>query len=130
MELYGLFEFPSRTDQPEPPSLHPNAQSVDIIAVHGLGGSWRTTWSAGKDDNPTIWLRDRLPEVLARVNVHPRIRAFGYDYSYVFSSSASDLESCAEQKGHVSIKSIMQQPLLRHTVPSLRLFPRKTGLGA
>ncbi|OTA67171.1 hypothetical protein K449DRAFT_324678 [Hypoxylon sp. EC38] len=69
---------------------------ISIIAVHGLGGSWRTTWSAGKDDNPTIWLRDRLPEVLARLNVHPRIRAFGYDSSYVFTSSASDLESCAE----------------------------------
>ncbi|KAI6086904.1 Alpha/Beta hydrolase protein [Hypoxylon rubiginosum] len=67
-----------------------------IIAVHGLSGSWRTTWSAGASDDPAIWLRDRLPAVLARINVRPRIRAFGYDSSYVFTSSTSDLESCAE----------------------------------
>ncbi|OTA94643.1 hypothetical protein M434DRAFT_29794 [Hypoxylon sp. CO27-5] len=94
MQRYGLFEFPSRTDQPKPSSPHPNAQSADIVAIHGLGGSWLTTRSAGEDNNPMIWLRDRLPEVLARVNVHPRIRAFGYDSPYVFTQkkkSKSDL---------------------------------------
>ncbi|KAI0834741.1 hypothetical protein F5Y06DRAFT_150966 [Hypoxylon sp. FL0890] len=95
-EPYGLFEFLSCTGQPGPASLRPDAQIVDIIAVHGLGGSWRSTWSAGKDDNSAIWLRDRLPQLLAPINVHPRIRTFGYDSSYVFTSSASDLESCAE----------------------------------
>ncbi|KAI2466720.1 hypothetical protein F4781DRAFT_404907 [Annulohypoxylon bovei var. microspora] len=97
-ELYGLFEFPPRTNQSEtaPPPPLPHAQCVDIIAVHGLGGSWQTTWSAGRGDNPTIWLRDRLPEVLARINVRPRIRAFGYDAKYIFTSSTSNPESCAE----------------------------------
>ncbi|KAI1390713.1 uncharacterized protein F4822DRAFT_161955 [Hypoxylon trugodes] len=95
-ELYGLFEFPVRAARPESPPLPPNAQCVDIIAVHGLGGSWRTTWNGGDSDDPAIWLRDRLPELFARMNVRPRVRAFGYDASYVFTSSTSDLESCAE----------------------------------
>ncbi|KAI0848566.1 hypothetical protein F5Y00DRAFT_270068 [Daldinia vernicosa] len=81
MESYGLFEFPARPG---------------IIAVHGLGGSWRTTWSSDNSEDPAIWLRDRLPEVLARINVRPRIQAFGYDASFVFTSSTSDLDSGAQ----------------------------------
>ncbi|KAI1642878.1 uncharacterized protein F4817DRAFT_276203 [Daldinia loculata] len=93
---YGLFEFPARPGQPRLISLSPDAKFVDIIAVHGLGGGWRTTWSSNNSEDSAIWLRDRLPEVLARINVRPRIRAFGYDASFVFTSSTSDLESCAQ----------------------------------
>ncbi|KAI1658900.1 hypothetical protein F4813DRAFT_355079 [Daldinia decipiens] len=96
MESYGLFEFPPRSGQPRFTSFSPDAKLVDIIAVHGLGGSWRSTWSSGNGEDPAIWLRDRLPEVLARINVRPRIRAFGYDASFVFTSSTSDLDSRAQ----------------------------------
>ncbi|KAI4860425.1 hypothetical protein F4820DRAFT_109527 [Hypoxylon rubiginosum] len=64
VESFGLFEFPTRPSQPSPPSLTAAAHSVEyvspsrkaciglrqlrnnIIAVHGLSGAWRTTWSA------------------------------------------------------------------------------------
>lgn len=42
-----------------------------------------------------VWLRDRLPTVSACINVRPRIRAFGYDSYYVFTSSIPDVESFA-----------------------------------
>ncbi|KAI1411905.1 hypothetical protein F5Y13DRAFT_180512 [Hypoxylon sp. FL1857] len=87
--------FRSKIKHQESPETS-SERAISIIAVHGLGGSWRTTWSAGRDEDPAIWLCDRLPESLARLNVHPRIRAFGYDSSFVFTSSVSDLEGCAE----------------------------------
>ncbi|OTB07886.1 hypothetical protein M426DRAFT_230678 [Hypoxylon sp. CI-4A] len=95
-EAYGLFEFPLRSGQAALPSLPVDAQYVDIIAVHGLGGGWQRTWSTQNGDETAIWLRDRLPAILSRINVRPRVRAFGYDSSYVFTSSASNLKSCAE----------------------------------
>jgi hypothetical protein len=66
--------------------------SSSIVAVHGLGGNWQTTWTA---NDGAIWLRDRLPSVLAKVNVEPRIRSFGYDSATVLSRSVSDPNTAA-----------------------------------
>lgn len=66
-----------------------------IIAVHGLSGSWKTTWSTDERGHSTIWLRDRLPSLLAQVNAIGRIRAFGYNAAYAFTRDASGLETCA-----------------------------------
>lgn len=64
-----------------------------IIAVHGLGGNWRLTWT-GEDGS--IWLRDQLPGILAEANIVARVRSFGYDSATVFSHSVADLQMAAK----------------------------------
>ncbi|KAI0412863.1 hypothetical protein F5X98DRAFT_304553 [Xylaria grammica] len=95
MESYGLFPFPERAReaQREHTPVGVDARPVDIIAVHGLGGSWMETWTA--TPSGAIWLRDRLPQILTPINVHPRVLAFGYDSAYIFSTSHSDIDDCA-----------------------------------
>ncbi|KAH8881765.1 TPR-like protein [Thozetella sp. PMI_491] len=95
VENFGLFEFPERESlagQALPSPLH-NARYVDIIAVHGLGGHWQLTWT-GEDG--AIWLRDRLPGILAESNIVARVRSFGYDSATVFSHSITDLQTAAK----------------------------------
>ncbi|KAK4031373.1 hypothetical protein C8A01DRAFT_21392, partial [Parachaetomium inaequale] len=89
-ERVGLFEFPAA--EPYRPAL-PNARHVDIIAVHGLDGHWRNTWT-GEDG--AIWLRDRLPDLLRQSDVVARIRSFGYDAATVFSRSVGDLPTAGK----------------------------------
>ncbi|KAK0614544.1 Alpha/Beta hydrolase protein [Immersiella caudata] len=62
------------------PGLSP---AVDVVAVHGLDGTWNETWRA---DNGVFWLRDLLPDVLP----HARILSYGYDSRTYASSSISD----------------------------------------
>ncbi len=64
-----------------------------IIAVHGLGGHWRTTWAG---DDGAIWLKDRLPDLLGEANIVARIRSFGYDSATVFSRSVGDLPTAGK----------------------------------
>ena len=64
-----------------------------IVAVHGLGGNWQSTWT-GEDG--AIWLRDRLPGVLAEANIVARVRSFGYDSATVFNSSVGDLQTAGK----------------------------------
>ena len=83
-ENYGLFPL-----TPEDPSLQ---YTVDIVAVHGLGGDWENTWTA---DNGKLWLRDFLPDQLHQVKCEPRIFSYGYDASTVFSKSVADIQDAA-----------------------------------
>ena len=53
-----------------------------IVAIHGLGGHWKETWTT---DNGTFWLEDPLPHDLP--NAH--ILSYGYDahpYGWTFAS--------------------------------------------
>ncbi|KAH6634743.1 hypothetical protein B0J18DRAFT_406351 [Chaetomium sp. MPI-SDFR-AT-0129] len=84
-ERFGLFEFPAEGSSQ---LVLPNARHVDIVAVHGLGGHWKNTWTG---DDGAIWLRDRLPDLLAESNIAARIRSFGYDSAIVLSRSVGDL---------------------------------------
>jgi len=112
-EKFGLFEFPAKrpsTGQVVPPPPPQNAHLVEyvpwnsmfvrdlltcgsIIAVHGLGGNWQSTWT-GEDG--AVWLRDRLPGVLAEANVVARVRSFGYNSATVFSRSTGDLQTAGK----------------------------------
>ncbi|KAI1110624.1 hypothetical protein F5Y14DRAFT_428226 [Nemania sp. NC0429] len=114
-EAYGLFEFPQRFEncKSEGASLGSNARSVDIIAVHGLGGGWEKTWSAGPSG--AVWLRDRLPEVLASIDVHPRVRSFGYNAEYLFSTGKVDINDCA--------RSLLNRTLMLRANDDLRPRP-------
>ena len=46
--------------------------SVDIVALHGLGGGCYSTWAA---DNGCVWLRDLLKEDADTA----RVMTYGYD---------------------------------------------------
>ena len=67
-----------------------------IIAVHGLGGNWKTTWRAGNQDSSPIWLRDRLPEILSETGVNPRIFSYGYNSNIINSNSMISIEVVAK----------------------------------
>jgi hypothetical protein len=54
--------------EPAPPVV----TSVDIVALHGLGGGCYSTWAA---DNGCVWLRDLLKEDANTA----RIMTYGYD---------------------------------------------------
>ncbi|UKZ69711.1 uncharacterized protein TrAtP1_010715 [Trichoderma atroviride] len=63
-----------------------------IIAVHGLGGNWLKTWEA---NDGAIWLRDRLPQLLAERNIQARILSFGYNANFIFLKAVNDIEIVA-----------------------------------
>ena len=70
---------------------------VDIVALHGLNGHYRKTWTTtsavGKPNN---WLEDFLPEQIRNA----RIMSYGYDSTVQFSKSVADIGTFAEQLLH------------------------------
>ncbi|KAH6967564.1 hypothetical protein EDB82DRAFT_435121 [Fusarium venenatum] len=85
-EPFGLFILhPS----PEIYQVHGDID-VDIVAVHGLNGSAKKTWT----DSATgyCWLEDLLPESIPRC----RVMTFGYDSKLAFSKSQSGVEAFAQ----------------------------------
>ena len=70
--------------------LYPNSETsltntgggydVDFIAVHGLGGHRRKTWTNAKGE---IWLQQWLPEAIPGARVY----TFGYDAKPYLSNS-------------------------------------------
>jgi hypothetical protein len=62
-----------------------NGHKVDIVFVHGLGGTSRWTWSKFRD--PTLfWPMEFLP--LEPDACHARILTFGYDANFRRAGSA------------------------------------------
>ena len=70
---------------------------VDIVALHGINGHYRKTWTAtpvvGK---PKIWLEDFLPEQIPNA----RIMSYGYNSTVQLSKSVADIGTFAEQLLH------------------------------
>jgi len=62
--------------------------SHSIVAVHGLGGEWDTTWT---DENGKFWLQDFLPLDLPRA----RIMSYGYNAHTAFSKAVTDISDVA-----------------------------------
>src|SRR5208282_5496876 len=60
-----------------------------IIAIHGLGGNWRQTWTA---KNGNFWLEHFLPTQLPNA----RIMAYGYNADIVLSKAVTDIKNEAE----------------------------------
>ncbi|KFY32742.1 hypothetical protein V495_08780 [Pseudogymnoascus sp. VKM F-4514 (FW-929)] len=83
-EKYGLFRL-----HPEPRKPY-NADdfSVDIVAIHGLGGNPMNTWT---DKDGHLWLRDSLPSHIPRA----RIMTFGYDSSILLGKSRMTINDFA-----------------------------------
>ncbi|KAJ6439085.1 ankryin repeat protein [Purpureocillium lavendulum] len=93
VENFGLFELPQKDPHPaHSPPTPPNVRHVNIVAVHGLGGNWQSTWTA---EDGAMWLRDRLPDILAEANIVARVQLFGYDSATVFTRSVADLQTAA-----------------------------------
>ncbi|KAM5521611.1 hypothetical protein FOXYSP1_15502, partial [Fusarium oxysporum f. sp. phaseoli] len=85
VEPFGSFIL-----HPSPDIYLPSTDiDVNIVAVHGLNGSARKTWT----DSATgqCWLEDLLPESIPRC----RVLTFGYDSKLAFSKSRSGVEAFA-----------------------------------
>ncbi|KAH6976535.1 Alpha/Beta hydrolase protein [Ilyonectria sp. MPI-CAGE-AT-0026] len=62
--------------------------TIDIIAIHGLGGDAFGTWT---DEDGKLWLRDFLPARLTNA----RIFTYGYDSAVAFSKSSAEIDDFA-----------------------------------
>lgn len=63
-----------------------------IIAVHGLGGNWLKTWRA---DDGAIWLRDRVPQLLAEKKIQARVLSYGYNADVIFTNTINTIDIVA-----------------------------------
>ena len=61
---------------------------VDIVAIHGLNGDARRTWT---HSNGTLWLQDLLPQKLPGA----RVFSYGYPSDIAFSRSAAGIRDYA-----------------------------------
>ncbi|KAF2398705.1 hypothetical protein EJ06DRAFT_89082 [Trichodelitschia bisporula] len=96
------------------PDVIPGSEAqvdVDIVALHGLNGHCRNTFtdpSTGK-----LWLKDFLPRKLPNA----RIMTFGYDSRLAFSGSTADLDDFAlsllnRLSDHRRTKASIDRPLI------------------
>jgi hypothetical protein len=81
---------------------------VDIIAIHGLGGTLYETWT---HENGVLWLRDIVPKELSGVRVY----TFGYDSGFAFSKGTGTL--------HDFSKSLLEAIKLERTAPEVQSLP-------
>ena len=64
----------------------------DVIAIHGLNGHPRDTWTYGEAEGQVFWLQDSLPKALPGA----RIFTYGYDSKLFWSSSTDDIDTFAK----------------------------------
>ncbi|KAI1387919.1 uncharacterized protein F4822DRAFT_296067 [Hypoxylon trugodes] len=85
--------------KPPNPARHVESKAVDIIAVHGLGGSG-DTW---KTRDGVMWLRDLIPKDLKSV----RILTFNYDVLELFGGSTENFKCIVKRllDGIVAVRS-------------------------
>lgn len=83
---HGLFIL---VDKPQD-----QVDGVDFVALHGLNGHYRRTWSGPVlgSDEPYNWLEKDLPRAIPNA----RVMSYGYD-SAVFSQSVADIGDFADQ---------------------------------
>ncbi|KAJ0117970.1 hypothetical protein J7T55_014421 [Diaporthe amygdali] len=82
-EHVGLFPI-----EPADPLSTPGPAILDVIAVHGLGGGWKKTWTA---ENGSMWLKDFLPWQLDEAGLRARIWSYGYNSKTAFSAAVTDI---------------------------------------
>ena len=96
-EKYGLFTLSSPKVGAANPIEYVELPLFDtcethcpsIVAVHGLSGHWKRTWTA---PNGKFWLQDFLPSQLPGA----RIMSFGYNANSISTKSVSDIEDIAK----------------------------------
>lgn len=62
---------------------------VSLVAVHGLGGHWKQTWTG---ESSKIWLQDFLPEQLKDAGINARVFSYGYNSDTAFSKAVTDID--------------------------------------
>lgn len=68
---------------------------VDIVAVHGLNGHYKNTWTATRPNGDLVnWLGAVLPK---QDVIHARVMSFSYNSSVQFSKSTADVFVFADQ---------------------------------
>lgn len=68
---------------------------ADIVAVHGLNGHYKNTWTATRPvGDPVNWLETVLPQ---QDVLQARVMSFSYNSSVQFSKSTSDVFVFADQ---------------------------------
>ena len=63
-------------------------ETASIVAVHGLGGHWKYTWT---HRCRKFWLRDFLPSQVPTA----RIMSYGYNSQTAFSKAVTDINDQA-----------------------------------
>ena len=81
-DKYGLVLLNPLQEHSEP------KYDVDVIAIHGLGGSLYKTWT---HENGKLWLRDFLPADVPSA----RVFSFGYNSNVAFSRETGTLRGYA-----------------------------------
>ncbi|MCJ1270553.1 hypothetical protein MMC22_010450 [Lobaria immixta] len=84
-EQSGLFELWPNSPPGESEKI---PTTLDIVAIHGLGGHPYQTWTEGQ----RLWLRDFVPKAVPEA----RIFTFGYNSAVAFSGSASRIDDFAQ----------------------------------
>jgi predicted alpha/beta-fold hydrolase len=84
---FGMHVFVDKPDH------DPNI--VDFVALHGLNGHYRNTWTATSpvDGRRVNWLKDLLPRVIRNA----RVMSFGYNSVVQFSKGTAGINEFAEQ---------------------------------
>ena len=87
------------------------ADAVDIIAIHGLGGNWETTWTEPKAS--VNWLKSLLIEDIP----HARIMSYSYNSKEYFSKSNADIRDFAldllvDYKSHRTSAAEKSRPII------------------
>ncbi|TLS25043.1 hypothetical protein PpBr36_07291 [Pyricularia pennisetigena] len=86
-EPHGLFVlYPTSEDK-----VDSNCLEADIVAVHGLNGDARKTWT--DPESGKFWLEDFLPERAKMA----RIMTFGYDSKLALSKSKAGVETFSRE---------------------------------
>lgn len=84
--IYGMFILEDKSSE--------EANVVDVVAIHGLGGHYLHTWTAtDAKGNPSVWLRGFLPHQLPNA----RIMSYGYDSTVQFNKSVAGISDFATQ---------------------------------
>lgn len=73
------------------------ADNYSIVAVHGLGGHYRSTWEYQHSDGKTLWLEDFLIDQLRDANIAARVLSYGYDSAPVFTNTVTSIDNEAER---------------------------------
>lgn len=65
---------------------------MDVIAIHGLGGHPRNSWTCENAEGQVFWLQDLLPKALPGA----RIFTYGYNSEIFFSPSTANIDTYAK----------------------------------
>lgn len=73
------------------------ADYPSIVAVHGLGGHFWSTWEYNQSNIRKLWLEDFLIDQLRDAKISARVLSYGYDSASVFTKTVTSIDNEAER---------------------------------